>query len=111
MNVHVGEWLCWNMQWSCACGRVVVAAWLHDTFASAGPLDVPPTARPLPLRCPTPTTPLPTQPTSPFSLTGSSLPAATSADAGAAAVTAVATTSVGAAATQGNIAGTATASS
>ena len=77
----------------------------------AGPVDVPPTARPLHLRCPTPTAPLPTRPMPPFSLTGSSLPAATPANAGAAAVTAVATASVGAAATQGNSAGTATAPS
>ena len=82
------------------------------TAPPAGPLDAPPTARRLPLRCPTPTAPLPTQPASPFSLTGSSLPAATpAADAAAAAVAAVATASVGAAATQGNSAGTATAPS
>ena len=75
----------------------------------AGPLNVPPAAIPLPPRCPSPTAPLPTQPASPFLLTGSSLPAAAPADAGAAAATAVATAAVGAAATPGDTAGTATA--
>ena len=63
----------------------------------------------MPPRCPTPTAPLPIQPASPFLLTGSSLPAAAPADAGAAAATAVDTTAVDVTATPGATAGTATA--
>ena len=76
-------------------GQASPSAAPSATAPPAGPLAVPPIARPLPLRCPTPTAPLPTQPASPFSLTGSSLRAATPADAGAASVTAAATSSVG----------------
>ena len=79
------------------------------TAPFAGPVNVPPTARPLPPRCPNPTAPLPTQLASPFLLTGSSLPVAAPADAGAVAATAVAATAFDAAATPGATDGTATA--
>ena len=79
------------------------------TAPHAGPVNVPPTATPLPMQCPAPDAPLPTQPASPFLLTGSSLPAVAPADAGAAAATAVTATAFDAAATPGATDGTATA--